>query len=72
MRRENNEERDVCLRQVYFSAKPNQVQTELEIVYMNPKAKTYTDSLKTESKFMPSKKNKKVCFDFNAFTCEYH
>jgi len=62
----------VVLRQVFYQAKPNQVQSEIGLTYMNPKNAKYQESMKTQSVFMPSKKQRKVVFDFDTLACEYH
>jgi hypothetical protein len=64
--------KDVVLRQLYFSQKPNQIQAEITISYMNAKNKSYSEKLRAQSVYAPSKKNKKVVFDFDWLQCEYH
>jgi hypothetical protein len=59
------------LRQAYFAAKPNQVQSEIALCYMNPKNAKFTEKLQTSSVFCPSKKQRKVIFDFDYLSSEY-
>jgi len=39
---------------------------------MNPKNAKYTENMKTQSVFCPSKKQRKVVFDYDTLTSEYH
>jgi len=59
------------LRQVNFKDKPQQVQSEVAIVYRNPKNNTIEDHQLVKHKLAPKKKQRVMIFDRDLLTFNY-
>jgi len=62
---------DMILRQVIFESKADQIQSEMQIVYRDPKKHDIPEHQLTTSVIAPSKKGKKTVFNYGFLTNEY-
>jgi spermidine synthase len=61
----------MILRQVIFESKADQIQSEMQIVYRDPKKHEIPENQFTTSVIAPAKKGKKTVFNFSFLTNEY-
>jgi len=61
----------MILRQVIFESKADQIQSEMQIVYRDPKKHEIPDNQFTSSVIAPAKKGKKTVLNFSFLTNEY-
>lgn len=61
----------ISLRQVIFEDKPDQIQSEIQMVYRDPKKHKIDDSLLANSKMCPKKKGKVAVVNHDFLTSEY-
>jgi spermidine synthase len=61
----------MILRQVIFESKPDQIQSEMQIVYRDPKKHEIPEHQFTTSVIAPSKKGKKTVLNYSFLTNEY-
>ena len=60
------------LRQMIFTSKPTQIQSELPLIYRNSKSQGLLPHMKTQSVLRPKKNKKEVIFDRDSLTYECH
>ena len=65
-----NEPREIS-RQVIFESKPDQIQSEVQIVYRDPKKNDIKDNLKVTTQVVPKKKGKVAVLNLDYLTSGY-
>lgn len=58
-------------RQVIFSSKPEQIQSEALLVYRNPEKKEISEHLKVTSQIAPKKKQRQLVVNHELISSEY-